>query len=73
MQLEKKFRQVSAFTNRAETKLTPPLAVPSDLTAEQTVPSDSGFPPPKRAGCLWGLGKESFSTRPRFQMAVRNC
>lgn len=54
MQLEKKFRQVSAFTNRAETKLTPPLAVPSDLTAEQTVPSDSGFPPSRRGLAAFG-------------------
>lgn len=58
MQLEKKFRQVSAFTNRAETKLTPPLAVPPDPTAEQTVPSASGSP-----GEGWlplGVGKGKF-------------
>lgn len=58
MQLEE-FRQVSAFTNRVETKLTPPLAVPSDPTAEQTVPSASGFP----GGEGWlplGVGKGKF-------------
>lgn len=60
MQLEKKFRQVSAFTNRAETKLTPPLAVPSDLTAEQTVPSDSGFPRPEEGWLPLGVGKGKF-------------